>query len=35
MDDEEWRLSAKADTLKLRAKMVRAIRKFFLDRVFL
>ena len=35
MDDEEWRLSAKADTLKLRATMIRTIRRFFLDRDFL
>src|SRR5574340_621280 len=35
MDDEEWRLSAKADALKLRAAMIRAIRRFFLDRDFL
>jgi lysyl-tRNA synthetase class 2 len=35
MDDEGWRLSVKADTLKLRATMIRAIRRFFLDRDFL
>ena len=35
MDDEEWRLSAKADALKLRAMMIRTIRRFFLDRDFL
>ncbi|MBE0556646.1 MAG: EF-P lysine aminoacylase GenX, partial [Proteobacteria bacterium] len=35
MDDEEWRLSAKADTLKLRATMIRTVRRFFLDRDFL
>jgi len=35
MDDEEWRLSAKGDTLKLRATMIRAVRRFFLDRDFL
>ncbi len=35
MDDEEWRLSVKADTLKLRAAMIRAIRRFFIDQDFL
>jgi elongation factor P--(R)-beta-lysine ligase len=35
MDDEGWRLSVKADTLKLRAAMIRAIRLFFLDQDFL
>jgi elongation factor P--(R)-beta-lysine ligase len=35
MDDEEWRLNAKADALKLRAAMIRAIRRFFLDQDFL
>jgi lysyl-tRNA synthetase class 2 len=35
MDDEEWRLSVKTEALMLRAKMVRAIRRFFLDRDFL
>jgi elongation factor P--(R)-beta-lysine ligase len=35
MDDEGWRLSVKADTLKLRAAMIRAIRRFFLDQDFL
>ena len=35
MDDEGWRLSVKADTLKLRATMIRAIRRFFLDQDFL
>jgi lysyl-tRNA synthetase class 2 len=35
MADEEWRLSAKADTLKLRATMIQAIRRFFLDHDFL
>jgi lysyl-tRNA synthetase class 2 len=35
MDEVEWRLSAKADALKLRAAMIRAIRRFFLDQDFL
>lgn len=35
MDEVEWRLSAKADALKLRATMIRTIRRFFLDRDFL
>jgi elongation factor P--(R)-beta-lysine ligase len=35
MDDEGWRLSAKADSLKLRAAVIRAIRRFFHDRDFL
>ncbi len=33
--DEDWRLSCKADVLKLRAVMIRAIRRFFLDQDFL
>ena len=35
MDEVEWRLSAKADALKLRATMIRTIRRFFHDRDFL
>ena len=35
MDDEGWRLNVKAETLKLRATMIRAIRRFFLDQDFL
>jgi elongation factor P--(R)-beta-lysine ligase len=35
MDDEAWRLSIKADALRLRAAMIRAIRRFFLDQDFL
>jgi elongation factor P--(R)-beta-lysine ligase len=35
MDDEDWRLSGKADALRLRAAMIRAIRRFFLDQDFL
>ncbi|MHB8771719.1 MAG: EF-P lysine aminoacylase EpmA [Syntrophales bacterium] len=35
MDEGEWRLSAKADALRLRAAMIRAIRRFFLTRDFL
>ena len=33
--DEDWRLPCKADALKLRAAMTRAIRQFFLDQGFL
>ena len=33
--DEGWKLAAKADALKLRARMVQAIRRFFLERDFL
>ena len=33
--DEDWRLTGKADVLKLRAAMIRAIRRFFLDQDFL
>jgi elongation factor P--(R)-beta-lysine ligase len=33
--EEDWRLSCKADVLKLRAVMIRAIRRFFLDQDFL
>jgi lysyl-tRNA synthetase class 2 len=33
--DEDWRLSCKADVLRLRAVMIRAIRRFFLDQDFL
>jgi len=33
--DEGWRLLAKEDALKLRARMIRAIRRFFLERDFL
>ncbi len=33
--DEDWRLSCKADVLRLRAAMTQAIRRFFLDRDFL
>ncbi len=35
MDDDQWRLTGKADALKLRAAMIRAIRRFFLDQDFL
>jgi elongation factor P--(R)-beta-lysine ligase len=35
MDDEGRRLSVKAGALKLRAAMIRAIRRFFVDRDFL
>jgi lysyl-tRNA synthetase class 2 len=33
--DEGWTLAAKADALKLRARMVQAIRRFFVERDFL
>jgi elongation factor P--(R)-beta-lysine ligase len=33
--DEDWRLTAKADVLRLRARMIFAIRRFFLDQDFL
>ncbi|MBU0575716.1 MAG: EF-P lysine aminoacylase GenX [Proteobacteria bacterium] len=33
--DEGWRLTAKADALRLRARMIQAIRGFFLERDFL
>lgn len=33
--DEGWRLLAKEDALKLRARMIQAIRRFFLERDFL
>ena len=33
--DEDWRLPCKADVLRLRAVMTRAIRRFFLDQDFL
>jgi lysyl-tRNA synthetase class 2 len=32
--DEDWRLTAKADALRLRAAMIRAVRGFFLERDF-
>jgi lysyl-tRNA synthetase class 2 len=35
MDDDQWRLTGKADALRLRAAMMRAIRRFFLDQDFL
>ncbi len=35
MDDDQWRLTGKADALRLRAAMIRAIRRFFLDQDFL
>ncbi len=35
MGEGEWRLSAKADALQLRAAMIRAIRRFFLAQDFL
>jgi lysyl-tRNA synthetase class 2 len=35
MDDDQWRLTGKADALRLRAEMIRAIRRFFLDQDFL
>jgi lysyl-tRNA synthetase class 2 len=35
MDDDQWRLTGKADALKLRAAMIQAIRRFFLDHGFL
>ena len=33
--DESWRLIAKEDALKFRARMIQAIRRFFLERDFL
>lgn len=33
--DESWRLLAKEDALKLRARMIQTIRRFFLERDFL
>lgn len=33
--DEDWRLTGKADVLRLRAAMTRSIRRFFLDQDFL
>ena len=33
--DEDWRLTGKADVLRLRATMTRSIRQFFLDQDFL
>ncbi|MEW6334081.1 MAG: EF-P lysine aminoacylase EpmA [Thermodesulfobacteriota bacterium] len=33
--DEDWRLAGKARTLKVRASMIRSIRRFFEDRDFL
>ena len=35
MDDDPWRLTAKANALRIRAAMIRAIRSFFLDQEFL
>jgi len=35
MDDDQWRLTGKADALRLRAAMTRAVRRFFLDQEFL
>jgi elongation factor P--(R)-beta-lysine ligase len=33
--DESWRLGRKQDALRLRAKMIRAVRRFFYDRDYL
>jgi lysyl-tRNA synthetase class 2 len=33
--DEDWKLTGKADVLRLRAEMIQSIRRFFLDRGFL
>jgi elongation factor P--(R)-beta-lysine ligase len=33
--DEDWRLTGKADVLRIRAAMTRSIRRFFLDQEFL
>ena len=33
--DDSWKLAAKEDALRLRARMIRAIRRFFQDRDFL
>ena len=33
--DDSWKLAARADALRLRARMIQAIRRFFLERDFL
>jgi len=35
MDDDGWRLAGKADALKVRAAVIQAVRRFFLNRDFL
>jgi lysyl-tRNA synthetase class 2 len=35
IEDDSWRLTVRADVLRLRARMIRAIRRFFLDQDFL
>ena len=35
IEDDSWKLAVRADALRLRARMIRAIRRFFLDQDFL